>query len=290
MQPRLSIIIPTHKRPAILKKCLEHLSKQTIADHIEVIVVHDGEDDAETAAIFHKPKTSNQKPVTYFAIAKSQQGIARNRGVEKATAPYVLFIGDDAFLAPDACEKHLRIQTQSAALNPRPIAVLGFTTWDPQADITPTMVWLEKTGWQFGYSMITKYADMLIPEELQPRFTYTINISIPTHIAKKYPFREDLTLYGWEDMLWGKQLQEANIPLFYAPDAKALHHHHIELSDSLARMKTLGQSLVHITRIDPTLGRMPTGLKMLAYRLIALTPALRGKHYKAFLEGIESSR
>lgn len=249
-----------------------------------MIVVHDGEDDAETRSVIGDRRSG----LTYFAIPKSQQGVARNRGVEKATAPYVLFIGDDIFLAPDACEKHLRIQMQSATLNPRPIAVLGFTTWDPACEINAVMRWLEKTGWQFGYPMIQQYADMLIPEELQARFTYTSHISVPTEVAKKYPFREDLTLYGWEDTLWGKQLQEDNIPLFYAPDAKALHHHHIELADSLMRMETLGRSLKELTRIDPELGRMPTGLKLIAYTLIALTPTMRGRHYAAFLRGLKN--
>lgn len=271
-------------------QCLKALEAQSIAKQLEVIVVHDGADDAETAALFTDPKTYNLKPITYIAIAKSQQGVARNRGVDKATAPLTLFIGDDIFLAPDACEKHVRIQTQSAALNPRPIAVLGFTTWDPACDINDVMRWLEKTGWQFGYPLIEKYAGMLIPEEMQPRFTYTSHISVSTEIAKKYPFREDLTLYGWEDTLWGKQLRDDNIPLFYAPDAKALHHHHIELEDSLKRMTTLGASLTKLTRIDPELGRMPTGLKMIAYKLIAMTPTLRGAHYRAFLQGISSER
>lgn len=224
----------------------------------------------------------------YFAIPKSQQGVARNRGVEKATAPLVLFIGDDAFLAPDACEKHLRVHAQSSALNPKPIAVLGFTTWDPAVGITPVMRWLEKTGWQFGYPLIQKYAGMFIPETMQERFTYTINISVPTAVAKKYPFNEDVLLYGWEDILWGKQLRDAGVPLFYEPDAKALHHHHVELNDSLERMETLGRSLIQVTAIDPELGRMPRGLKLIAYKLIALTPTMRGRHYRAFLQGLQS--
>ena len=42
---QLSIIIPTHKRPEILRKCLKHIEQQTIKDQIEVIVVSDGLDE-----------------------------------------------------------------------------------------------------------------------------------------------------------------------------------------------------------------------------------------------------
>ncbi|HVW66494.1 MAG TPA: glycosyltransferase [Candidatus Peribacteraceae bacterium] len=305
--PSLSIIIPTHHRPDILKICLAHLAAQTIAKDIEVIVVHDGEDDAETQKIIHEAKSYHLKAIRYFSIPKSQQGIARNEGVTHAKSPIVLFIGDDIFLMPDACEVHVRMhqnyELRSSNLgdpenqnskfkiqNSHPIAVLGFTTWDPQLDLTPVMQWLEKTGWQFGYPMIERFKHAFIPRDTQERFTYTSNISVPLTIAKQFPFRADATLYGWEDILWGKQLKEANIPLFYEPDAKALHHHRITMDDSLKRMETLGRSLVQLTKIDPDLGRMPTGIKMIAYRLIALTPTMRGAHYRAFLRGIQSAR
>jgi len=165
-------------------------------------------------------------------------------------------------------------------------AVLGFTTWDPALGITPVMRWLEETGWQFGYPMLKKYAYDFVPAEIQHRFTYTSNISVPTEIAKKFPFRTDVRLYGWEDILWGQQLRDIGIKLFYEPDAKGLHHHHIELEDSLKRMETLGRSLKQLSDAEPDLDRMPTGLKMLAYQLIALTPTMRGRHYNAFLKGI----
>ncbi len=268
-----------------MKECLQALSKQTIADQLEVIVVSDGHD-SDTVLLFDD--TSKwPMPVRFFEIEKSQQGVARNYGVQKASAPMTLFIGDDIFLAPDACEKHLKAHSH----NPLPIthnlkAVLGFTTWDPSLEITPAMTWLEKTGWQFGYSMLTKYQHAFIPAEMQERFTYTSNISVPTEIAKKFPFRTDVTLYGWEDILWGQELKKAGIPLYYEPDATALHHHVVSLDDSLARIETLGQSLMHLTKVAPDLGRKPTGLKLLAYKLIALTPTMRGRHYRAFLAGV----
>lgn len=284
-RPALTVVIPTHQRPDILKKCLEHLAAQTIATEIEVIVVHDGTDDAETKKIVHEAESHQLKAIHYFAIEKSQQGIARNEGVTHATAPITLFIGDDIFLAPNACEKHLAAHE---ALK-KDAAVLGFTTWDPQLDITPVMRWLEKTGWQFGYPMIERSEHAFVPRDMQERFTYTSHISVPTTIAKKFPFRTDVTLYGWEDILWGKQLKEAEIPLFYEPDAVGLHHHRITTEDSLKRMETLGRSLVQLTKIDPALGRMPRGWKLLTYRLIALTPTMRGAHYRAFLRGMDKN-
>lgn len=281
MKPQLSIIIPTHKRPDILRQCLEHIEKQTIVEELEVIVVSDGKDPT-TAKLFDGSISFQLSAFSFFEIEKSQQGVARNRGVEKASADRILFIGDDIFLAPDACEKHLQAASSPSAGE----AVLGFTTWDPACGITPVMKWLERSGWQFGYPMIAKYAHKIIPAEIQHRFTYTSHISIPTAIAKAHPFNEDVTLYGWEDMLWGTELQKAGVELFYEPDAKALHHHQIELSDSLKRMETIGKSLRVIEKIDPTFDRIPKGWKLLAHKAMALLPTMRGMHERAFMRGL----
>ena len=110
---QLSVIIPTYKRPAILKRTLEHLAKQTIASELEVIVVHDGEDDEETVSIFSNTTHYSLPTTHYFKIPKSHQGVARNFGLQHATAPLTLFIGDDIFLAPDACEVHLAAHAAS---------------------------------------------------------------------------------------------------------------------------------------------------------------------------------
>lgn len=280
--PKLSIIIPTHKRADILSKCLAHIEQQSIAKDVEVIVVSDGHD-AQTAQLFEK---TWKVPMQFSEIEKSQQGKARNAGVQHATAPLCLFIGDDIFLAPDACEKHLA----SHAQHPTPHALLGFTTWDPAVGITPVMRWLETSGWQFGYPMIAQYADAQIPHELQHRFTYTSNISLPTEIAKKFPFRTDVSLYGWEDIEWGMRLRDAGIPLFYDANAKAVHHHHITVEQSLKRMEVLGRSVVALKKNVPELDRVPTGWKLIAYKASALLPTMSGKHRKAFVEGMALAR
>lgn len=278
--PLLSVIIPTHRRPQILLETLKRLSGQSIAAELEVIVVHDGTEDGDTWKLMdgmHSPFAR----LEYFAIPKSQQGVARNRGVERATAHHVLFIGDDIFLAPDACEQHLRAHEHHGAC-----AVLGYTTWDPECGITSVMRWLEQSGWQFGYPQIARFAHTIVPARIQHSFSYTSNISLPTVVAKHIRFREDVSLYGWEDMEWGMRLKDMGLHLVYEPDAKALHHHHMEPADSLGRMEQIGKSAVATERINPQLRVVPRGIKRMAYRLLALLPTMSGRHRAAFLRGI----
>ncbi len=276
--PLLSIVIPTHKRAEILQRCLEHIERQTIAERLEVIVVNDGE----------KLKIENLKLKINFKIVDvpaCHQGVARNVGVKNAKAERLLFIGDDIFLAPTACEKHLPIFNSQFSIFNSP-AVLGFTTWDPTCDITPVMIWLEKSGWQFGYPSIQQFSHSTIPSGIQHHYTYTSHISLPTAIAKKFPFREDVTLYGWEDIEWGLRLKNAGVPLIYEPDAKALHHHHMTMEDSLKRMETLGRSAVVMERMVPELKLVPRGFKKWKYRIAAMMLGMRGEHARAFLRGM----
>ncbi len=284
--PALSVVIPTHERASLLRRSLEHLERQTIARDLEVIVVSDGPDPAtrELATEIQKREQGSERRFEVFQfleIPKCQQGIARNRGVAKATSPVVLFAQDDIFLAPNACAVHVVAHGKF----PR-VVVLGFTTWDPACGITPVMTWLEATGWQFGYPHLKPYAHRLVPAEMQHRYTYTSHISLPTKDAKCVAFREDVSLYGWEDIEWGLRLKKEGLPLVYEPDATALHHHHLELADSLQRMETVGRSAVHIETIAPELHVTPQGWKRWAYELLSWLPTMRGRHSRAFLRGL----
>lgn len=281
-KPRLSVVIPTHERADILARCLHHLATQTIAKELEIIIVSDGHDEATEKLC--KKNTA----VKFFEIGKSQQGVARNHGIQNATAPLTLFVGDDIFLESHACEVHLHAH-QSQIANSTSQIVLGYTTWDPAVGITPVMRWLEESGWQFGYPLLKGYEHKPISHDMQHRFTYTSHISLPTDIAKKYPFREDVTLYGWEDIEWGSRLRDAGIPLVFEPDARALHHHQITLESSLRRMEVLGESALRMEKLLSGFDRLPKGWKRIAYKTSAMFPTMAGKHRKAFLMGMKNS-
>jgi len=257
-----------------------------------VIVVSDGHDE-ETVNLFSN--TDWKIPVEFMEIEKSQQGVARNYGVQKAQAPTCLFIGDDIFLEKDACEAHLVMHSFAESdefAHHGTTAVLGHTTWDPNLEITPVMQWLEDSGWQFGYRLLKPYTMKFIPKKTQHRFTYTSHISLPTEVAKDVAFQEDVSLYGWEDIEWGMRLRDAGVRLFYNDKAKGFHHHSLTLEQSLERMETLGKSIVHITEKVPTLDRLPSWWKRWVMKvLIVLSPkSLASQHRKAFLEGIAKEK
>lgn len=280
--PLLSVIIPTHNRADILQQTLRHLEAQTVASDLEVIVINDVQDDKDYERVVN---SSWQISVHFETVPPCHQGAARNRGVQKAAADIVLYVGDDIFLKNDACERHIAAHKNHG----EPIAVLGDIDWDPSVGITRTMEFLTKSGWQFGFEKIRQFADDYIPQSLQHLFSYTSFISVPTEVAKKYPFREDVTLYGWEDMEWGMRLKKGNIRLYFEPKAKALHHHRITLPASLKRMEVIGASAAVLADLADDFDRLPTGWKKLAYRVLAWLPTMAGKHRKAFLKGMKQT-
>ncbi|MEK7137727.1 MAG: glycosyltransferase [Patescibacteria group bacterium] len=315
----LSVIIPTHRRRDTLRLCLECLAKQSILrsfdrlrtssaqdDTMEVIVVSDGPDEKTAEMIQSLPWPFQFQ---YFAIPKSQQGVARNRAAEKARGKYALLIGDDIFLARDACEVHLRAHEGQRTMDPsarlrtgsgqwtkdqrlRPssrMAVLGHTTWDPTLRITPLMQWMEQSGVQFGYPKLAAHENSVVPQNLQHWFTYTSNLSLPTHLLRHHPFREDISLYGWEDVEWGRRLALAGINLLYEPAAKGYHHHPFTDQEVWERSRKLGFSAMEMEKLVPRLRLQPQGLKKLAYRLFALLPIYKGKHCRAFLRGMREA-
>ncbi len=334
----LSIIIPTFQRPQILRKCLDCITAQTCRD-LEVIVVSDGPDE-KTAEMM----VSLEWPfeLQYFAVPKSQQGVCRNRGFDKARGEYVMFIGDDIFLAPDACERHLKAHSgqkipSTTSLRRSGIAnlsqaflyhvgdpatrlraeaataaqarrrefqknsksqipnvgsgflVLGHTIWHPSLKITPLMKWMEKSGVQFGYPKIEKYRHNFLPEEIQHFYTYTSHISLPSKIFHRHRFREDVTLYGWEDVEWGNRLAESGISLFYEPAAKAYHHHEFTDEEVWERSRLLGESAVKMEKLVLGMKIIPRGFKKLTYQIFSFLPTYRGRHCKNFLNGMKVS-
>ncbi|MEZ0610355.1 glycosyltransferase [Fibrella sp. WM1] len=96
MTPQLSIIIPTYKRPGLLRTCLAALAEQTVSlMAFEVIVVDDG-NDPPTALATRQMAQQTGLTVRYLAQPERRgPAAARNRGWRVALAPLIAFTDDD---------------------------------------------------------------------------------------------------------------------------------------------------------------------------------------------------
>ncbi len=209
--PLVSLVIPSHNRRASLQMVLESLEQQTVApEQFEVVVVCDGCTD-DTVAMCHSRKarytlrvieqTPNQGPAA-----------ARNRGVQEAAAPIILFIDDDVVPEPTLIAEHLRLHAddeQAVVIGPL-LAPAGFR-------LNP---W---TGWE--EAMLEKqYRAMSAREwEPTPRQFYTGNASVRReHILTAGGF--DATFRRAEDIELAFRLSERGLHFYFNPEAKGWHH------------------------------------------------------------------
>ena len=100
MQIKVSVVIPTYKRPGLLSVCLSALASQTFyKSSYEVIVVSDGPD-METELAVRKFSETGYSFIYLHTPLKKGPGAARNLGWQAAGGTLVAFTDDDCI--PDA--------------------------------------------------------------------------------------------------------------------------------------------------------------------------------------------
>jgi len=102
----VSVIIPSHNRPAMLREALESVAKQTFQD-FEVIVVDDGsEPKIRTNDL--QAKLGPPIKIIHHETAKGGAG-AKNSGVKASSGEILSFLDDDDLYAPTYLERALDV-------------------------------------------------------------------------------------------------------------------------------------------------------------------------------------
>lgn len=99
---KYSFIVPVYNTEKYLKKCLNSLVNQTYKD-FEIIVVNDGSTDKSSSIISKYQK----KYKNIIVIDKENEGLsmARNRGVQKSSGKYIIFVDSDDYVSNKLLEE-----------------------------------------------------------------------------------------------------------------------------------------------------------------------------------------
>ncbi len=243
---KLSVVIPTHNRFPILKRCLQALENQEFPKHdYEVIVVDDGSTDG-TRDQGKQLVTSCRFKGQYFRQEAEGPGRARNRGIQEARGDVVLLIGDDIFAAPNFLIQHWSAHKLSPAQNH---VVIGKVEWDPNLNITPFMSYLEN-GIQFSFHKLNN-------ENVDYRHCYTANVSVKSRLLKEGQifFSKELPFAAYEDIEWGYRLMKAGALFRYVPEALGFHHHPVTMEAYKKRMVLAGRAYSQLRRLHPDLAQ-----------------------------------
>lgn len=112
-RPRVSAVLCTHRRPAVLRRAIASVVAQTMAE-IELVVVDDasGDETAEVVRSFGDPRVRLVQNEVNLGLSAS-----RNVGIAAARGDYIGFLDDDDEWLPEKSSK------QAAALDAAPAEV-----------------------------------------------------------------------------------------------------------------------------------------------------------------------
>jgi len=105
--PYFSIIIPVYNKEKFVAKTIESVLSQTFTDY-EIIIVNDGSTDQSEAKI--SPFKDNR--IQYYSKKNEGVALARNFGIEKATADYICFLDADDYWYPTFLETMQRYSSE----------------------------------------------------------------------------------------------------------------------------------------------------------------------------------
>jgi glycosyltransferase involved in cell wall biosynthesis len=232
-----TVVIPTHKRPEMLRKLLESLCRQRGAD-FEVVVVNDGSggDLSAVQAEF------SDIAVKVIDLPESRgRAFARNEGVRNSRGELLIFVDDDMTVVEDFVVSHL-----AAASGPRTV-VIGDVQSPPQYKSHPLARYIERQG-------VRKLRSR---ETIPPKCVRTGNLAVPRGIFHEIGmFDEAISRYG-EDLDLGVRLAAGGADLVFEPRAVSFHHHPPDIDDMVSKMQEFGRYTVpHLVGRHPGLARV----------------------------------
>ncbi|MEY2516191.1 MAG: hypothetical protein QOJ89_3549 [bacterium] len=148
----VDVVIVTHNAREMMLECLDHLQDPSIAS---IVVVDNASADGSDEAV------RERAPRVQLIRLDSHHGLsfAFNRGSERGSAPYVLFLNDDMFSEPGA------IDGLVAVLDARPRAVsAGGRLVDPRTRMTQDAYRPRAFPTLLGYAMSLTGLDRLWPK------------------------------------------------------------------------------------------------------------------------------
>jgi glycosyltransferase involved in cell wall biosynthesis len=224
---KFSIILATYNRKEDLLSLLKSLSAQDYdPEKIEVVVVDDGSTDGTGDAVagygldlpFH---------IIYHYQDNSGPGVARSRGMEKATGDMFLFIDTDctvpfdAFGGPDTADVH-------------------FSAWDKAVSFTLTS--FLTTGGLRGAS----------GKKLARYYPRSFNMGLKRHVYEKIGGFGSIFQYG-EDIEYSHRILQSGAVVRFLPDAVVYHKRRSSPYAFARQVYRMGKARIQLWRIDRSL-------------------------------------
>jgi glycosyltransferase involved in cell wall biosynthesis len=224
---KLSVVIPTRNKCALLARTLNALAEQDGApEPWEIVVVNDASTD-ETPGFL---AAESARPGTRLRVVTCEVNVgraaARNRGVSAAGGDWVLFLDDDIIAPP-------RLLASHAGALEEGWGTIGRVRTDPALVDGPHFLYIDSRG-------AAKVRSGPVPA----RYFVTQNAAVPrAALIAAGGFDERFRAYGMEDMEVAFRLEEvAGVRFKPVADPVPVHVHHHTLREYLDKKRECGEA------------------------------------------------
>jgi glycosyltransferase involved in cell wall biosynthesis len=254
----LAVVICSLNGETGVRRCLDALSRQTIRQRLEIIVVDDGSTDGTSdVAGAHGARVIRHSVNRGLAAA-------RNSGVRAASAPLVAFLDDDCEPEPEWAERLVAAYSEGVIGVGGPIlpeAPASFTTdfLKRHNPLRPLELTLAKSN-KLGYRFYLYLKQQLTPLESNgQRAVYAL-------VGANMSFRRQAVIdAGWFDERFRFGGEESDLchtlahvfpasRLVFTPSARVMHHFEPSLRDTLRRSRSYGIGSARLFRKWPSMG------------------------------------
>ncbi|HSE45975.1 MAG TPA: glycosyltransferase family 2 protein, partial [Gemmatimonadales bacterium] len=238
-RPDISVIIPTHNRPASLLRLLHALREGSFpATRFEVVVVADGCTDDTATIVRHIPFP--------FPVEVLEQnpgrgaGAARNLGATHASGELLVFLDDDIEPLPTLLAEHHRAHDEAGdsavAIGP-PLPVRA-----PDSNLGTIEAW---AWWEGQLARMSTPGHRFSFEEV-----FSGDLSIPAELFRAVG-GFDVTFNCREDSELGLRLIKRGTRVLFVPAAGGWHHELRDHRRLIRRKRAEGEADVRLARLHP---------------------------------------
>ena len=212
--PVVSVVIPVKNGVQTLRDCLNGIFSQTLADHLEVIIIDSGSTDGTLELL-------KEYPVIVHSISPKSfnHGDTRNIGASLAKGEFIVFTVQDAI----PCDNSWLETLVAHFDDPKVDAVCGQQVVDHHPSKNP-LQWFRPAGLADVYKVCAPHFDHLSDREKHELCRWDdVNAAYRRNALKEIPFRN--VSFG-EDTLWAKDALTLGKTIVYDYRARVWHYHH----------------------------------------------------------------
>ena len=215
--PAISVIMPCYNRAHDLMRTLQAFDRQQGTQPFELIAIDDcSTDRTQEVLCSYQPRLFELKVLRQDL--NQGPAAARNRGLEHATAPLILFVGDDILPDPYLVEGHLAAHRYYSQPE---IGILGHVVWAEDLPVNTVMEHIQGIGaQQFSYYYLQDN------QAYDFRHFYTANVSVKRDFlnSEGHPF--DTSMRFYEDGELSYRMTKRGFRIIYSKLPVGYHYHY----------------------------------------------------------------